>query len=69
MSEFLDKLMTKTGACVADDGDWIVSSKELEDYTNLIIGEKDKEIDQLKSQLFTAKAQNEIYRGALYDSH
>jgi hypothetical protein len=69
MSEILVKLMLQCGATYCDDTDMIVSEEELVKYTNLIISEKDKEINQLKNQLFTAKSQNEIYKGALYDSH
>lgn len=69
MSEILVKLMLQCGATYCDDTDMIVSEEELVKYTELLINEKNKEINQLKSQLSTLKAQNDIYRGALYDSN
>lgn len=69
MSEILVELMLKCGATYCEDTDMIVSKEELVKYTNLILDGKEKEIQQLRNDLFIAKAQNEIYKGVVYDSH
>jgi hypothetical protein len=56
MSENLVELMLKCGATYCDDTDMIVSEEELIKYTNIIIDEKNKEINLLKYELFYAKS-------------
>ena len=65
MGEILVELMLKCGAVYCDDTDMIVSENELVEYTKLILDEKEKEIALLKSELFIAKAQNDIYKGVV----
>lgn len=62
MDEIIESLARQAGI----EG---VDPRKLRVFAESIMDSKDREINQLKSQLFTAKAQNEIYRGALYDSH
>jgi hypothetical protein len=71
MVEILQKLAMKCGGLrepgMRGDGIWVFTEPDLQRLIDHLTNEKDKEIDQLKSQLFTAKAQNDIYRGAMHD--
>lgn len=73
MHEIFQNLAKKAGGLrepgMRGDGVWYFVEPDLERLINLLIDEKNNEIEDLKRQLFTAKAQNDIYKGVIYDSH
>lgn len=62
MDEIIWKLARQAGI---DD----IDVRKLRVFAEMLIDSKDKEIESLESQLYTARAQNQIYKGVIYDSH
>lgn len=62
MDEIIWKLARQAGI---DD----IDVRKLRVFAEMLIDSKDKEIESLESQLHTARAQNQIYKGVIYDSH
>lgn len=62
MDEIIWKLARQAGI---DD----IDVRKLRVFAEMLIDSKDKEIQSLESQLYTARAQNQIYKGVIYDSH
>jgi hypothetical protein len=62
LDEIIWKLASQAGI---DD----IDVRKLRVFAELLIDSKDKEIQSLESQLYTARAQNQIYKGVIYDSY
>ena len=62
MEEIIWKLARQAGI---DD----VDVRKLRVFAEMLIDSKDKQIESLESALYTARAQNEIYKGAIHDSY
>jgi hypothetical protein len=62
LDEIIWKLARQAGI---DD----IDVRKLRVFAELLIDSKDKEIQSLESQLYTARAQNQIYKGVIYDSY
>ena len=62
MDEIIWKLARQAGI---DD----IDVRKLRVFAEMLIDSKDKEIQSLESQLYTARAQNEIYKGVVHDSY
>ena len=62
MEEIIWKLARQAGI---DD----VDVRKLRVFAEMLIDSKDKQIQSLESALYTARAQNEIYRGVVQDNY
>ena len=62
MDEIVWKLARQAGI---DD----VDVRKLRVFAEMLIDSKDKQIQSLESALYTARAQNEIYRGVVQDNY
>ena len=62
MEEIIWKLARQAGI---DD----VDVRKLRVFAEMLIDSKDKQIESLESALYTARAQNEIYRGVVQDNY
>lgn len=69
MSTALVELMLECGAVFCDDTLMTVSEDDLVKYTNKILQDKERVIEDLQSALYTARAQNGIYKNALNDGY
>ena len=62
MEEIIWKLARQAGIDEVD-------VRKLRVFAELLIDSKDKQIQSLESALYTARAQNEIYRGVVQDNY
>ena len=62
MDEIIWKLARQAGI---DD----VDVRKLRVFAEMLIDSKNKEIESLESKLYSARAQNEIYRGVVQDNY
>lgn len=73
MHEILQNLAMRCGGLREDgmrgDGMWIFTEPDLKRFIDVLTEDKDKQIQSLESELFTARAQNQIYKGVIYDSY
>lgn len=46
-----------------------VDARKLRMFADMLIDSKNKEIQSLESKLYSARAQNEIYRGVVQDNY